>query len=51
MKTIAQALEGCDEEMRDRSFVVYYLPDDLLDFIRGVQNGIVTNAPSETDVD
>ena len=50
MKTISQALDGCDDDMRDRSFVVYYLPDDLLDMIRGVQNNIVPNFALEAEV-
>ena len=32
-------LAGCDEQMRERHYDVYYLPDDLLNFIRGVLNG------------
>jgi hypothetical protein len=51
IETEHTSIPGNDESDRNRSIVVYYLPDDLLDFIRGVQNGIVTNAPCEADVD
>ncbi len=39
--TESMGMPGTDEDMRARSFVVYYLPDDLLEFMRGVQKGIV----------
>lgn len=39
-----------EEGMRNRSIVVYYLPDDLLEFMRGVQNGIVPSKSDEVGV-
>lgn len=47
VKTEHVSIPGGDENMRGRSMVVYYLPDDLLDFIKGVQNGIVSMKADE----
>jgi hypothetical protein len=39
------SIPGNEEGDRNRSIVVYYLPDDLLEFMQGVQKGIVPNKP------
>lgn len=43
-------MPATEEDMRDRSFVIYYLPEDLLEFMRGVQKGIVHNTDQESNV-
>lgn len=41
-------IPGNEEGDRNRSIVVYYLPEDLLEFMRGVQKGIVHNFAGDT---
>ena len=37
------SIPGNEEGDRNRSIVVYFLPEDLLEFMQGVQKGIVHN--------
>lgn len=47
VKTEHISIPSHEEGDRGRSIVVYYLPDDLLDFIRGVQKDAVHKTAHE----
>ena len=45
VKTESMGMGAGEDEMRDRSFVLYYLPDDLLDMMKGVQKPVGYSEP------